>query len=63
MNKIIFDKVGSRLKEAREIRNITLKNAGLQVGIHKSTVLRWENGDTEKNIRLYKRFNWNSKAC
>lgn len=48
MNKIIFEKVGARLKQAREINNITLEEAGKKVDVHKSTVLRWENGETEK---------------
>lgn len=48
MNKIIFEKVGYRLKQAREEKHITLEDAGNKVGVHKSTVLRWENGETEK---------------
>ena len=48
MNKIIFEKVGARLKQARELRHITLEEAGKKVDVHKSTVLRWENGETEK---------------
>lgn len=48
MNKIIFEKVGLRLKQAREEKNITLEEAGKKVDVHKSTVLRWENGETEK---------------
>ena len=48
MEKIIFEKVGARLKQARELRHITLEEAGNRVGVHKSTVLRWENGETEK---------------
>lgn len=48
MNKIIFEKVGARLKQAREFNNITLEEAGKKVDVHKSTVLRWENGETEK---------------
>lgn len=48
MEDIIFNKVGERLKEAREIRHITLEEAGKKVGVHKSTILRWENGETEK---------------
>lgn len=48
MNKIIFEKVGTRLKQARELNNITLEEAGKMVDVHKSTVLRWENGETEK---------------
>lgn len=48
MDKIIYEKVGLRLKQARELRKITLEEAGKKVGVHKSTVLRWENGETEK---------------
>lgn len=48
MDKIIFEKVGQRLKQARESKHITLEEAGKKVGVHKSTVLRWENGETEK---------------
>lgn len=48
MDKIIFEKVGQRLKEARELRHVTLEKAGQIADVHKSTVLRWENGDTEK---------------
>lgn len=48
MNKIIFEKVGKRLKQARELRHITLEDAGKKVDVHKSTVLRWENGETGK---------------
>ena len=48
MEKIIFEKVGMRLKQARELRHITLEEAGKKVDVHKSTVLRWENGETEK---------------
>ncbi len=48
MEKIIFEKVGTRLKQARELRHITLEEAGKKVDVHKSTVLRWENGETEK---------------
>lgn len=48
MDKIIFEKVGSRLKRARELNHITLEEAGKKVDVHKSTILRWENGETEK---------------
>lgn len=48
MEKIIFEEVGNRLKQAREEKHITLEEAGSKVGVHKSTVLRWENGETEK---------------
>lgn len=48
MEKIIFEEVGKRLKLAREKNKITLEEAGNKVGVHKSTILRWENGETEK---------------
>ena len=48
MSEIIFEKVGKRLKQAREQKHITLEEAGKKVDVHKSTVLRWENGETEK---------------
>lgn len=48
MKEIIYEKVGARLKYARELRNISLEKAGETVGVHKSTVLRWERGNTEK---------------
>ena len=48
MDKIIFEKVGERLRQAREMNHITLEEAGKKVDVHKSTVLRWENGETEK---------------
>lgn len=43
MDKIIYEKVGQRLKLAREAKNITLEDAGSKVNVNKSTVLRWEN--------------------
>ena len=48
MSEIIFSKIGQRLKQARELKHITLEEAGKKVDVHKSTVLRWENGETEK---------------
>ncbi len=48
MDKIIFEKVGKRLKMARELNHITLEEAGKKVDVHKSTILRWENGETSK---------------
>lgn len=48
---IIYEKVGKRLNEARIESKKTLSEAGTKVGVHKSTVLRWENGETE-NIKL-----------
>lgn len=48
MKKIIYEKVGARLKYARELRDVSLEKAGEAVGVHKSTILRWERGNTEK---------------
>ena len=48
MKKIDYKLIGIRLKEARERKNIILVEAGLKVGVNKSTILRWENGKTEK---------------
>ncbi len=48
MEKIIFEKIGVRLKQARELRHITLEEAGKKADVHKSTILRWENGETKK---------------
>lgn len=48
MNELIYEKIGERMKLARELKKITLEQAGEKVGVHKSTVLRWENGETKK---------------
>lgn len=48
MKKINYKLIGLRLKEARERKHISLEEAGLKVGVNKSTILRWENGKTEK---------------
>lgn len=48
MEKIIYEKVGARLKYSRELRDISLEKAGVVIGVHKSTLLRWEQGKTEK---------------
>ena len=48
MKKIDYKLIGLRLKEARERKHISLEEAGQKVGVNKSTVLRWENGKTEK---------------
>ena len=48
MDEKIYEKVGKRLKLAREHRHISLEKAGERVGVHKSTVMRWENGETKK---------------
>lgn len=48
MKKIDYKLVGIRLKQAREEKNISLEEAGNKVGVNKTTVMRWENGQTEK---------------
>jgi len=48
LNELIYEKIGQRMKLARENKKITLEQAGERVGVHKSTVLRWENGETKK---------------
>lgn len=48
MKQIDYKLVGNRLKEAREEKGISLEDAGKKVGVNKSTILRWENGQTEK---------------
>ncbi len=40
--------IGIRLNKARLRKNITLEEAGNKVGVNKSTVQRWENGNVEK---------------
>ncbi len=40
--------IAKRLKECRESKGKTLEDIGNLVGVHKSTVLRWENGSTSK---------------
>lgn len=48
MKQIDYELVGKRLKQAREEKGISLEDAGKKVGVNKSTILRWENGQTEK---------------
>lgn len=48
MKNIDYKLVGLRLKQAREEKNISLEEAGNKVGVNKSTIMRWENGKTEK---------------
>lgn len=48
MKKIDYKLVGIRLKQAREEKNISLEEAGNKVGVNKTTIMRWENGQTEK---------------
>ena len=48
MEDIIFKEVGKRLKQARLNKHISLEEAGKVVDVHKSTILRWENGEIEK---------------
>lgn len=43
--------IGSRLEDARKNLNITLEESAQKIGITKSTMLRWENGEV-KNLKL-----------
>lgn len=45
---IDFNLVGKRLKELREENGLTLEELGQKLDMHKSSVLRWENGETSK---------------
>ncbi len=42
-------KFGEIIKKERKERNMTLQDVGDFVGVHRSTVVRWEKGDI-KNI-------------
>lgn len=46
--EINYKLIGSRLYQARTSRKITLEEAGNKIGVNKSTVQRWENGNVEK---------------
>lgn len=48
MNKNNFNECAKRLKECREENHFTLEEIGNKINVHKSTVLRWENGETGK---------------
>ncbi|MCI8700021.1 MAG: helix-turn-helix domain-containing protein [Clostridia bacterium] len=44
----IYKLIGHRLNEARKDKDKTLEEVGNRIGVHKSTIQRWENGKTEK---------------
>lgn len=48
MAQINFEKLGERLHNARIESGYTLEFVGSKIGVHKSTILRWEKGETEK---------------
>lgn len=48
MSQINFEKVGNRLYNARINSGYTLEFVGSKIGVHKSTISRWEKGETEK---------------
>lgn len=48
MKEINYKIVGQRLEYARNQKEISLEDAGQYIGVHKSTILRWENGSTKK---------------
>lgn len=48
MDKINYKVVRKRLEFARERSKISLEEIGKKLGVHKSTISRWENGYTKK---------------
>ncbi len=48
MNENQLSECAKRLKTCREENHYTLEEIGNKLGLHKSTILRWENGETEK---------------
>ena len=48
MNENQLTECAKRLKDCREENNYTLEEIGNKIGVHKSTILRWENGETGK---------------
>lgn len=48
MNKINYEEVRKRLEFARKNSGISLEDAGKILGVHKTTIQRWEKGKTEK---------------
>lgn len=47
VNNILVD-CGSRLKSCREENKLTLEEVGKKIGVHKSTISRWEKGEVDK---------------
>lgn len=48
MSESQLTECAKRLKECREENHYTLEEIGNKIGVHKSTILRWENGETGK---------------
>lgn len=40
--------IGSRIRSRREELGMTLEEIGMQLGVHRSTVMRYESGDTKR---------------
>lgn len=40
--------IGNRIKERREALGMTLEAVGSALGVHRSTILRYETGDTQR---------------
>ena len=40
--------IGKRIKERRETLGLTLEAVGCELGVHRSTILRYESGDTQR---------------
>jgi repressor LexA len=48
MNKEYFKKIGERIKQSRLDAKLSLEEVGKPLGYHKTTIMRWEKGQTEK---------------
>ena len=40
--------IGEKIKERREALGLTLEAVGAELGVHRSTILRYESGDTQR---------------
>ena len=40
--------IGDRIRERRENLGLSLEAVGTELGVHRSTVMRYENGDTQR---------------
>ena len=40
--------IGAKIKERRESLGLTLEAVGAELGVHRSTVMRYESGDTQR---------------
>ena len=57
-----MNKIGERIKEARNKAKLTQEQLGERLGITKSAISQWENGNTLPEMPLFIRFCENTKA-